>query len=57
MANLIKITNSKMGFEIGVFTGYSTLTLAMALPEDGKIYAVDTNKEYADLGVEHWKKA
>ena len=50
LANLIRVSGAKRGFEIGVFTGYSTLTMAMALPEDGMIYAIDLNKEYTDLG-------
>ena len=35
LANLIRISGAKKGFEIGVFTGYSTMTMAMALPDDG----------------------
>ena len=57
LANLIKASGAKRGFEIGVFTGYSTLTMAMALPEDGEIIAIDINKEFTDLGEEHWEKS
>ena len=56
MSNLIKIQNGKKGFEIGVFTGFSTLIMAEALPEDGLIYAIDVNKEFTDLGKKYWKK-
>ena len=38
-------------------TGSNVVLRGTVLAEDGKIYAVDTNKEYADLGVEYWKKA
>ena len=63
MANLIKIQNqggtkgNTKGFEIGVFTGFSTLVMAEALPEDGKIIALDINKEYTDLAQKYWQKA
>ena len=57
LANLIRVSNSKRGFEIGVFTGYSTLTMAMALPDDGEIIAIDINNDYANLGKEHWERS
>ena len=54
LANLIRISGAKKGIEIGVFTGYSTLTMAKALPEDGIIYGLDI--EDTDLGRKYWKK-
>lgn len=51
------MSNSKNGFEIGVFTGYSTLTMAYGLPNDGKIIAYDISKEFTDLGKKYWKLA
>ena len=54
---MIRVSGAKRGFEIGVFTGYSTMTMAMALPEDGMIYAIDISKEFTDLGQEFWKKS
>ena len=62
MANLIKIQKHKTptplkGFEIGVFTGFSTLIIAEALPKNSKIIAIDINKPYTDLAQKFWKKA
>lgn len=54
LANLIRISKAKKGIEIGVFTGYSTMTMARALPEDGLIYGLDI--EDTDLGRKYWKK-
>lgn len=57
MSNLVRLSRSKRGLEIGVFTGYSSLCLAEALPSDGKIIALDISKEYTSLGVKYWEKA
>ncbi|KAK8360674.1 hypothetical protein V6Z12_A04G179300 [Gossypium hirsutum] len=42
---LLKLMNAKKTLEIGVFTGYSLLTTALTLPEDGKVIAIDPDKE------------
>ena len=54
LANLIRISNSKKGIEVGVFTGYTTMTMAKALPEDGWIIGLDIND--TELGRKYWKK-
>ncbi|XVE85310.1 hypothetical protein DITRI_Ditri17bG0081400 [Diplodiscus trichospermus] len=54
---LLKIMNAKKTMEIGVFTGYSLLTTALALPEDGKIIAIDPDKEAYEVGLPFIKKA
>lgn len=54
---LIKLTNAKLTLEIGVFTGYSALKTAQALPKDGKIIALDISEEYTNIAKEYWKKA
>ncbi|XVE81158.1 hypothetical protein DITRI_Ditri15bG0040100 [Diplodiscus trichospermus] len=57
LSMLLKIMNAKKTMEIGVFTGYSLLTTALALPEDGKILAIDRDKEAYEFGLPYIKKA
>ncbi|GLJ31609.1 hypothetical protein SUGI_0634570 [Cryptomeria japonica] len=47
---LLKLINAKKTLEIGVFTGYSLLCTALALPTDGKVIGIDINREPYDLG-------
>ncbi|XVE92141.1 hypothetical protein REPUB_Repub01dG0071500 [Reevesia pubescens] len=57
LSMLLKIMNAKKTMEIGVFTGYSLLATALALPEDGQITAIDLNKEAYETGLPFIKKA
>ncbi|KAJ9538024.1 hypothetical protein OSB04_030757 [Centaurea solstitialis] len=54
---LLKLVNAKNTMEIGVFTGYSLLATALALPEDGKILAMDINRDNYELGLPVIEKA
>ncbi len=57
MALLIQLMGAKRTLEIGVFTGYSTLAVAMALPEGGQIIACDVNEKDTAIARRYWEKA
>ncbi|KAM0935888.1 putative caffeoyl-CoA O-methyltransferase [Dioscorea sansibarensis] len=54
---ILKAMNARKTLEIGVFTGYSLLTTALALPNDAKITAIDMDKSYYEIGLPFIKKA
>ena len=57
MAMLIKLLGAKRTIEVGVFTGYSALTVALALPADGRVLACDVSDEYTRIGKPFWQQA
>jgi len=57
MALLVRLLGARRTIEIGVFTGYSALTVALALPEDGHLLACDINDEYTRIGRPYWEAA
>ena len=57
MGLLIRLMGAKKALEIGVFTGYSSLVVAMALPADGQLIACDISEEYTSIARQYWKKA
>lgn len=54
---LVALIGARRALEIGVFTGFSALTTAMALPSDGKLVACDINEEWASIGKPYWVEA
>lgn len=57
MGLLVQLIGAKKCLEIGVFTGYSTLVVALNLPPDGKIIACDVSDEFTAIGVKYWQQA
>ena len=54
---IIKISNIKNVLEIGTFTGLSALSIALALPDDGKLTTLDKNEETNEVATKFFKKA
>jgi predicted O-methyltransferase YrrM len=54
---LVRAVNARRCLEVGVFTGYSSLSVALALPEDGHITACDISPEYTAVAKRYWREA
>jgi caffeoyl-CoA O-methyltransferase len=57
MALLARLTGARRCIEVGVFTGYSSLAVALALPPVGRIVACDVSDEYTAVARRHWAEA
>ncbi len=57
MAFLVKLVGAARILEVGTFTGYSALAMALALPPHGKLVTCDINQAWADIGKPFWKEA
>jgi predicted O-methyltransferase YrrM len=57
MALLAKLTAATRVLEIGVFTGYSSLSVALALPTQGRLVALDISKDFTDRARTYWNEA
>jgi predicted O-methyltransferase YrrM len=57
MAFLVRLIGARRALEIGVFTGYSALAVAAALPADGQLIACDVSAEYTSVGKPFWQQA
>jgi predicted O-methyltransferase YrrM len=57
LAMLVRVIGAKRCLEIGVYTGYSSLSVATALPEDGKLVALDESVEWTNIARRYWAHA
>jgi caffeoyl-CoA O-methyltransferase len=57
MALLVKLTGARRCIEIGTYTGYSALAVALALPPDGTLIACDISDEFTKIGRPFWREA
>ncbi|MGK7956766.1 MAG: class I SAM-dependent methyltransferase [Crocosphaera sp.] len=57
MALLVQLMGAKRTLDIGVFTGYSALVIALALPSDGQVIACDVDEETTKIAQKFWEKA
>ncbi len=57
LALLVELIGARLCIEVGVFTGYSTLAMALALPPEGRIVACDRNEETIAVGRRFWAEA
>lgn len=57
MALLLRLMGAKKVLEIGVFTGYSSLCMASALPDDGQLLACDVSEDYTAIARRYWQLA
>lgn len=57
MTLLVRLMRAKNAIEVGTFTGYSALCVALGLPEDGKLICCDVNEEWTAIARRYWEKA
>ncbi|MGH6916046.1 MAG: O-methyltransferase, partial [Geminicoccales bacterium] len=57
MALLVELIGARRVLEIGCFTGYSALAMALALPQDGRLITLDVNAEWVEIGRAAWREA
>jgi predicted O-methyltransferase YrrM len=57
LALLVQLLGAKKTLELGVFTGYSCLVVALALPSDGQVIACDISEEFATIARRYWEQA
>jgi predicted O-methyltransferase YrrM len=57
MALLVRLIGARRCIEVGTYTGYSALAVALALPPDGKLITCDVSTEFTDVGRPFWREA
>jgi len=57
MALLVRLLGARKTLDIGVYTGYSSLCIGLALPRNGRVIACDLNRKWTDIAKRYWHKA
>lgn len=57
MQMLVRLMGARRAIEVGVFTGYSSLAVVLAMPADGRLLACDISEEYTSIARRHWQAA
>ena len=57
MGWLVETLGVRKALELGTFTGYSSLAVALAMPDDGRIVCLDVSQEYTDVARRYWGEA
>jgi len=57
MSLLVRLLGARRAIEVGVFTGYSSLCVAAALPDDGTLVACDVSEEWTAIARRYWQEA
>jgi predicted O-methyltransferase YrrM len=57
LAFLARLIGARRTLEVGTFTGYSALAVALALPADGRLVALDISEEWTTVASAHWREA
>ena len=57
MQMLVRLSGAKRAIEVGVFTGYSSLAVMLAMPRDARLLALDVSEEYTSIARRHWQAA
>jgi predicted O-methyltransferase YrrM len=57
MALLVKLSGARRALEVGTFTGYSSICIASALPEDGRLVCCDDSERWTTMARKYWQRA
>src|SRR5262245_19717482 len=57
MQMLVRLSGARRAIEVGVFTGYSSLAVMLAMPPDGRLLALDVSAVYTSVARRHWAAA
>ncbi|MGF1474142.1 MAG: O-methyltransferase [Geminicoccaceae bacterium] len=57
LAFLVEVTGARLIVEVGTFTGYGSLAMALALRPNGRLITIDVNAEWGDQGAAYWQEA